>query len=177
MWQNQESRPQGLPTSSCCLCPVTQACPRAGSRLACHWRPSLDRGTSLRRRRRLGEQGLWVWGRGTLGPGLPGKGLETSREALRSAGRGSQKLQLLCLSCSLRPRLTAMLTSGTCWAGDAGPGPPGLAQEQWQWPSPASLLMPGLNEAVLVICPILPWPALSPQPCLTSLGGHTHTSS
>lgn len=27
---------------------------------------------------RLGEQGLWVWGRGTLGPGLPGKGLETS---------------------------------------------------------------------------------------------------
>lgn len=53
--------------------------------------------------------------------------------------------------------------------------PPGLAQEQWQWPPPASLLMPGLNEAVCIICPILTWPALSPQPCLTSLGGHTPT--
>lgn len=39
--------------------------------------------------------------------------------------------------------------------------PPGLAQEQWQWPPPASPLMPGLNEAVCVTCPILPWPALS----------------
>lgn len=81
---------------------------------------------------RLGEQGLWVWGRGTLGPGLPGKGLETSREALRSAGRATWEVQFLCLSGSLRPRLTGHADLGHllgwgCWTRPSRFGPGAVA--------------------------------------------------
>lgn len=61
------------------------------------------------------------------------------------------------------------LGSGCCLErrSASGLGPPVLAQDQWQWPSLASPLIPGSNEAFLVVCPPYLGPALSPRPCRT----------
>lgn len=84
---------------------------------------------------------------------------------------GALELQPLGLSCSLRQAPWSpqpwLAPAGLAAAGaEAGfrTGPPGLAQDHWQWPSLASLLIPGLTEAFLAISPSLPFSSAMPGP-------------
>lgn len=115
-WQNQESRPQGLPVLI-----LPSSCPR-GTHLSSrqpstgrlgHWDPTeaeeLFSGALGTQWRRPGEQAVDL-GRDELGATPVWEGLETFWEHRGEGAEGRKVLgalqwQLLCVSCSLRPRL------------------------------------------------------------------------
>lgn len=122
--------------------------------------------------------GLMVWGKG-LEANAAWEGLEMFWGTLRSVGRYSELWGCSAHASATHSDKGSLVTSTLgynqlCWGCHlglreaSGLSPPVLAQDQWQWRSLASLMIPRLNEDFIIVCPVLAWafpfPSAMPDP-------------